>query len=199
MTAKTNKVSWSKMIKFNDTKESQWTAPKLKLALQDRGIATPRGNKSALFLQLLDWNKQTFGCLDPSIALCEADKVLARWTPEQLRVALFFREQDFLRDDSKAALFDQLLAWDLQTFLAKILVEKDLAAMRRVTGRKLNPLPCRKLPREMKNFLMRKKMMSVEIRAERVPHGKRRKQKQQRDQRRRRIRRIYPLRMKRRN
>ena len=119
MTAKTNKVAWSKMIKFNDTKESQWTAPKLKLALQDRGIATPRGNKSALFLQLLDWNKQTFGCLDPSIALCEADKVLARWTPEQLRVALFFREQDFLRDDSKAALFDQLLAWDLQNFPGK--------------------------------------------------------------------------------
>ena len=119
MTAKTNKVAWSKMIKFNDTKESQWTAPKLKLALQDRGIATPRGNKSALFLQLLDWNKQTFGCLDPSIALCEADKLLARWTPEQLRVALFFREQDFLRDDSKAALFDQLLAWDLQNFPGK--------------------------------------------------------------------------------
>ena len=69
-----------------------------------------------MFDQLWEWNKETFPWLEPSVGLPPTEQTIGRWTPDQLKVGLIFREQTFAEGSTKQELFDQLMAWNTATF-----------------------------------------------------------------------------------
>ena len=44
------------------------------------------------------------------------EQTISRWTLDQLKVGLIFREQTFAEGSTKQELFDQLMAWNTATF-----------------------------------------------------------------------------------